>query len=98
MASVNRRPWMVIGCVLVALALARAARADVRLPHVFGSHMVLQRDMELPVWAGVVGLRTVVEEPEPDALLAAGVEPPAYLNELLFARAGSSAGGSNEQP
>ena len=40
-------------------------------------------DLELPVWAGVVSLRTVVEEPEPDALLAAGIEPPAYLGELL---------------
>ncbi len=36
-------------------------------------------DMELPVWAGVVGLRTVAEEPEPDPLLAAGIEPPEYL-------------------
>jgi uncharacterized protein len=39
-------------------------------------------DMELPVWAGVVGLRTVTGEPEPDPLLAAGIEPPAYLREL----------------
>ncbi len=35
---------------LAALAAAAAARADVRLPHVFGSHMVLQQDMPLPVW------------------------------------------------
>jgi len=34
---------------LVALGGA-AAWADARLPHVFGSHMVLQRDVELPVW------------------------------------------------
>jgi nitroimidazol reductase NimA-like FMN-containing flavoprotein (pyridoxamine 5'-phosphate oxidase superfamily) len=40
-------------------------------------------DMALPVWAGVVGLRTVVEEAEPDPLLGAGIEPPAYLGELL---------------
>lgn len=39
-------------------------------------------DMELPVWAGVVGLRMVAEEPDPDPLLAAGIEPPAYLGEL----------------
>jgi len=45
-------------------------------------------DMELPVWAGVVGLRTVVEEAEPDPLLAAGIEPPTYLGELLRERAG----------
>jgi nitroimidazol reductase NimA-like FMN-containing flavoprotein (pyridoxamine 5'-phosphate oxidase superfamily) len=46
-------------------------------------------DMELPVWAGVVGLRTVAEEPAPDPLLAAGIEPPAYLDEMLAARGGS---------
>lgn len=39
-------------------------------------------DMELPVWAGVVGLRTLVEEPEPDPLLAVGIAPPAYLAKL----------------
>jgi nitroimidazol reductase NimA-like FMN-containing flavoprotein (pyridoxamine 5'-phosphate oxidase superfamily) len=44
-------------------------------------------DMELPVWAGVVGLRTAVEEPEPDPLLATGIESPAYLDQML--RAGS---------
>jgi uncharacterized protein len=53
-------------------------------------------DLELPVWAGVVGLRTVAEEPEPDALLAAGVEPPEYLGELLAGREGSRLGGSNQ--
>lgn len=46
-------------------------------------------DMELPVWAGVVGLRTVAAAPEPDPLLAAGIEPPAYLGDLPSARAGS---------
>ena len=52
-------------------------------------------DMELPVWAGVVGLRTVAEEPEPDPLLAAGIEPPEYLGELLREPAGSAGNGSN---
>jgi nitroimidazol reductase NimA-like FMN-containing flavoprotein (pyridoxamine 5'-phosphate oxidase superfamily) len=52
-------------------------------------------DMELPVWAGVVGLRTVAEEPEPDPLLAAGIEPPEYLGELLRDWAGSARNGSN---
>jgi nitroimidazol reductase NimA-like FMN-containing flavoprotein (pyridoxamine 5'-phosphate oxidase superfamily) len=46
-------------------------------------------DLELPVWAGVVGLRTVAIEPEPDPLLAAGVEPPAYLDEMPAAWGGS---------
>ncbi len=33
-----------------ASALSPAARADVKLPAVFGSHMVLQRDVPIPVW------------------------------------------------
>jgi nitroimidazol reductase NimA-like FMN-containing flavoprotein (pyridoxamine 5'-phosphate oxidase superfamily) len=52
-------------------------------------------DMELPVWAGVVGLRTVTDEPEPDPLLAAGIEAPAYLGELLRNGAGSAPNESN---
>lgn len=43
-------------------------------------------DMELPVWAGVVGLRTAAEEPQPDELLAPGIPPPAYLAEMLGER------------
>lgn len=46
-------------------------------------------DLELPVWAGVVGLRTVAGKPEPDALLASGIQPPAYLTEMLAARGGA---------
>lgn len=33
-----------------ALGFSAAAQADVRLPHVFGKHMVLQREKPLPVW------------------------------------------------
>lgn len=33
-----------------ALSLALNASADVRLPHVFGSHMVLQRDKPIIIW------------------------------------------------
>ena len=54
-----------------------------------------EEDMQLPVWAGVVGLRTVAAGPEPDPLLAAGIEPPAYLGELLRNPAGSARQGSN---
>lgn len=36
-----------------------------------------EEDMQLPVWAGVIGLRTVAGEPEPDPVLPAGIEPPA---------------------
>ncbi len=35
---------------VAVLCLCATAQADVRLPHVFGSHMVLQRDQALPVW------------------------------------------------
>lgn len=35
-----------------------------------------EEDMLLPVWAGVIGLRTVAGDPEPDPQLAAGIEPP----------------------
>jgi hypothetical protein len=35
---------------LVGFLLTATARADVRLPHVFSDHGVLQRDMPLPVW------------------------------------------------
>ena len=40
-------------CVLAVVALAVAAaplRADVRLPEVFSTHMMLQRDQAVPVW------------------------------------------------
>ena len=40
-------PWL---AAAAALAAALPARADVSLPKVFGSHMVLQRDRPIPVW------------------------------------------------
>jgi uncharacterized protein len=43
-------------------------------------------DLELPVWAGVVGLRTVATAPEPDPLLTAGIALPAYLDAMPAAR------------
>ena len=36
--------------MLALCATLSSARADVRLPSVFGSHMVLQRDITVPVW------------------------------------------------
>ena len=41
-------PYLIL-CAL-ALSLSPPARADVRLPNVFASHMVLQRDVPLPIW------------------------------------------------
>ncbi len=46
----NRKPLVVIVMVATCLLAALAAQAEVRLPHVFGSHMVLQREMPIPVW------------------------------------------------
>lgn len=36
--------------LLLTLLLPSVAAAEVRLPSIFSDHMVLQRDMELPVW------------------------------------------------
>jgi sialate O-acetylesterase len=36
--------------VLAFLALAVAARADVALPKIFGDHLVLQREIAVPIW------------------------------------------------
>lgn len=37
-------------CGSVALFLAASARADVKMPAIFGDHMVLQQALRLPVW------------------------------------------------
>ena len=47
-----------------------------------------EEDLGLPVWAGVIGLRTVAGEPESDALLAPDLPRPAYLDEWVAARGG----------
>jgi sialate O-acetylesterase len=36
--------------VIVASQPARLVQAAITMPHVFGSHMVLQRDMPVPIW------------------------------------------------
>jgi hypothetical protein len=35
---------------LVSLGMALAARADVKLPHVIGSHMVVQQQRPVVIW------------------------------------------------
>ncbi|HUE36996.1 MAG TPA: hypothetical protein VMO20_06370, partial [Candidatus Acidoferrum sp.] len=42
--------WILLLSLFAALGFSQNARADVRLPHVFGSHMVLQRDKPIIVW------------------------------------------------
>ena len=46
----QRRLKQVAALGLLVLSVASAARADVRLPHIFSDHMVLQRDIKIPVW------------------------------------------------
>lgn len=52
MNSLARRCHLAVAfCCLIGLSLAASTtRADVRVPQVLGSHMVVQRDKPLPVW------------------------------------------------
>src|SRR5262245_10157018 len=48
--------------IVLVLPSGRQARAEVKLPSVFGSHMVVQRDKPLPVWGwGDAGVEVTVE-------------------------------------
>ena len=49
-ANVRRASWTVLAGSLLALMCVPAARADVKLPAIFGSHMVLQRHQKDRVW------------------------------------------------
>ncbi|HZI31608.1 MAG TPA: sialate O-acetylesterase, partial [Candidatus Binatia bacterium] len=42
--------WLVLLLVLGSVAAPAIARAEIRLPHVFGSHMVLQQQKPLIIW------------------------------------------------
>jgi sialate O-acetylesterase len=46
----DRRLYHLIAATALLFCLAHDARADLRLPSVIGSHMVLQRDKPLPIW------------------------------------------------
>lgn len=46
----SRRICSVLFCLAASAAVLQPAWADVRLPAVFSSHMVLQRDRPIPVW------------------------------------------------
>src|SRR5881392_2623741 len=47
-----KRPLLsgLVALACLATGLVPASRADVKLPSVLGSHMVLQRDKPLPIW------------------------------------------------
>ena len=51
--------WLLLLLVLTVLASPSSARAEVRLPHVFGSHMVFQRDQPLIIWGWATPGETV---------------------------------------
>ena len=40
-----------------------------------------EEDMDLPIWAGVLPIRTVPGEPERDPHLPEGIEPPGYVTD-----------------
>jgi sialate O-acetylesterase len=42
--------WLVLLLVFTGIGFPSLARAEIRLPHVFGSHMVLQREKPITVW------------------------------------------------
>ena len=44
------RIWVLLLLAVCGLTFLAAARADVTLPKVIGDHMVLQRDMPVPIW------------------------------------------------
>ena len=39
-----------LSCLTLLAGLTGSSRADVRLPHIFGDHMVLQREKPVRVW------------------------------------------------
>jgi sialate O-acetylesterase len=63
-ATTARRILFSIGTILLLLALGgiwnpTSAQAEIRLPHVFGSHMVLQREKPLTIWGWATPGETV---------------------------------------
>lgn len=47
----NRKFFGVVGTIIaISLWISQSILADVRLPHVIGSHMVLQQEKPLPIW------------------------------------------------
>lgn len=54
--------YAMVGAAIITFFAANACRADVRLPSVFGSHMVLQRDIPLPVWGTALPKERVTVE------------------------------------
>ena len=46
----SRCLWILLLSLFAAFGVPQNARAEIRMPHVFGSHMVLQRDKPIIIW------------------------------------------------
>ncbi len=46
----NSSKWGLLFALFAGFCLALNASAEIRLPHVFGSHMVLQRQKPIVIW------------------------------------------------
>ena len=51
--------WLMLWLILVGIGSPSTALAEVRLPHVFGSHMVLQREKPVTIWGWATPGETV---------------------------------------
>ncbi|HEY4415046.1 MAG TPA: sialate O-acetylesterase [Verrucomicrobiae bacterium] len=51
--------WLALSLIFTGVMLPAILRAEVRLPHVFGSHMVFQREKPLMVWGWATPGETV---------------------------------------
>lgn len=99
--SLNRRIQVCLRLLTPALLIAVGAlgRADVRLPKVFASHMVLQRDMPLPVWGWAnpnetvtvqIGQQKVTADANADGEWKATLQPLKAGGPLTLTVSGSS--------
>jgi nitroimidazol reductase NimA-like FMN-containing flavoprotein (pyridoxamine 5'-phosphate oxidase superfamily) len=71
---------------LRATAVMRISLAEASAKIRTGPPLDDEEDYALPTWAGTVGLSLVAGAPRPDPRLAAGTEPPAYLQNLAPGR------------
>jgi hypothetical protein len=76
------------------LAFAAATRADVKLPAIFGDHMVLQRDTAVPVWGTAApGEEVTVSIAGQTATATAGADGKWSVKLAKLSAAGLSAKG-----
>jgi sialate O-acetylesterase len=57
--SVAASIWLLLFLAFASFCPLSSARAEIRLPHVFGNHMVLQRDKPLIIWGWAAPGETV---------------------------------------